>query len=71
MNYKAETVMKDKDRLQWILDSLDWYGTAYWFPEIVVKHSACGEDHCPPPTLKEFRAFIDKMKAESDLRRTK
>lgn len=56
--------MKDKDRLQWILDNLDWGGTAYWFPEIAVKHRAWDEDHCTPPTLKEFRVFIDKMKAE-------
>ncbi len=58
--------MTVKARLQWILDSLDWDGTAYWFPEIAVKHRAWEEDHCPPPTLKEFRALIDKMKAEEE-----
>ncbi len=53
--------MTDKDRLQWILDSLDWDGAAYWFPEITIKHRAWGETYCAPPTLDEFRKTLDRM----------
>jgi len=59
--------MTDKDRLQWLVDNLEWDGhSAYWLPELSVKDSKDGPDVCPPPTLKEFRAFIDRMKAEEE-----
>lgn len=51
----------DTERLQWILEKLEWDGDQYWFPEIKVKERAWGEDICKSPTIKEFRKFIDGL----------
>ena len=51
--------MTDEQRMQWIIDSLEWDGNGYWFPEMVIKQMKFGERNCPPPTLEELREFID------------
>lgn len=53
--------MTDTARLKKLLAHLEWDGWGYWFPEKPIKVLEHKQEYTPPPTMKEFREFIDDM----------